>query len=960
MALGKERKIAPNYTEGVDRKLLNEIRDRFLFVNQRRLERTYQGLSARQADILRILPILFQVNHPLLPGYVSHDVPHGISGYTPNEDALSVAAAHSRTFCYQLERQHSAQIHSLFIMGSSGTLAYSESSDVDAWLCISQKVNAEQEALLTRKAALIDEWANREGLQLHTFIMCAARFQAQRDVPAMDKESSGSAQHYLLLDEFYRTAILLAGNYPLWWLVPPNLEHRYAEMSALLLGKRFVKETEVIDFGGMTVVPKDELIGAGLWQLYKSLESPYKSALKLLLVEVYARELPQQQCLSVEFKQSVYDGESNLDRLDPYFLMYQRLEGYLNQENNTQRLELVRKSLYLKTGKKLSRRATQGVSSWQRALLTSLVDAWGWGLMQLSHLDKRSDWKVTEVLEERHALLAELTHAYRFLTTYARTNAIGSSITQQDTTLLGRKLYAVFQRKAGKIEHINLGIAPNMWEETLVVVHASALDFEIEHGIWMLYRSLPQKDALEQTPPLKKSSSLIELIAWLYFNGIATGSTRMGVMPGRANVASKDIENVLAAMTHEYPLPLPPVPQVVYQDSAQITHLLLLVNLDMRKKEGEQDVSSRISDRGDAISYSLRRVNLVETIDQIALSNWGEVTAIRYEVGETLLQSLQTYLQLCYEQPDQDVELSVKCFSSFRYAAIEERIIDLFNEVRSVFFSAEDNLNFRYVLEVGSYYFLCQWVETRFCFERLDTREMLMERLGRTEFKYQPIYLDSHAFGETSLLKSILPMNESNVIQVFYVYRGGAIELYVLDEHGSLLERTIPEQEEAMLQSSLFNFLSLAIERKQLNINESTFVMMPSIEFYAVKDTPDEVQIDKISTIQSLEVEPVVARGVVEGGELHYDFSYKGRDFSFTEFGARQYDELKSYYDSISVRQSIPLKLLSLSFPAKVHGVLRSEINTFGILDYISVFFDFEARLNELAFQIEQKQPDSA
>ncbi|WP_231876823.1 class I adenylate cyclase, partial [Oleiphilus sp. HI0080] len=122
----------------------------------------------------------------------------------------------------------------------------------------------------------------------------------------MDKESSGSAQHFLLLDEFYRTAILLTGRYPLWWLVPPDAEGSYAEITQLLLGNRFVKEADVLDFGSTHTIPKSELIGAGLWQLYKSLESPYKSALKLLLAEVYARELPEYPCLSVEFKQAVY------------------------------------------------------------------------------------------------------------------------------------------------------------------------------------------------------------------------------------------------------------------------------------------------------------------------------------------------------------------------------------------------------------------------------------------------------------------------------------------------------------------------------------------------------------------------------------------------------------------------------------------------------------------------------
>ena len=178
MAQQHKRIIAPDFSDGVDRKLLKQVRDRFVLVNDRRLERTYESLTSRQADILRILPLLYHVNHPLLPGYVSKDAPYGVSGYTPDAEALSIIAGFSRTFRIKRDKRHKPDIQSLFIMGSSGTLAHSEASDVDAWLCISPRLSAEQEAVLAAKALKIDDWANAEGLELHTFVMCAQRFSS--------------------------------------------------------------------------------------------------------------------------------------------------------------------------------------------------------------------------------------------------------------------------------------------------------------------------------------------------------------------------------------------------------------------------------------------------------------------------------------------------------------------------------------------------------------------------------------------------------------------------------------------------------------------------------------------------------------------------------------------------------------------------------------------------------------
>ncbi len=69
--------IRPDINEGIDRKVLGQLRARFLKVNDGRLGRAMQALSTRQQLVLKLLPLLFHVNHPLLPGYVSASTPAG-------------------------------------------------------------------------------------------------------------------------------------------------------------------------------------------------------------------------------------------------------------------------------------------------------------------------------------------------------------------------------------------------------------------------------------------------------------------------------------------------------------------------------------------------------------------------------------------------------------------------------------------------------------------------------------------------------------------------------------------------------------------------------------------------------------------------------------------------------------------------------------------------------------------
>lgn len=235
-------------------------------------------------------------------------------------------------------------------------------------------------------------------------------------------------------------------------------EHHYHAYTQTLLSKRFIRSQDALDLGNLAHIPPGEFVGAGLWQLFKGIDSPYKSLLKLLLTEAYASEHPSVRCLSTDYKQAVFANQLDLDELDPYVMVYRRIERYLLQRGEFARTELVRRSLYLKVNKKLSDPAR--ANGWQRRLLQRLADEWGWDERQLALLDSRSQWKVQQVAVERRELVAELNHSYRFLSQFARTQNASSRADQRDLNVLGRRLYAAFERRAGKVEVINPGIAP--------------------------------------------------------------------------------------------------------------------------------------------------------------------------------------------------------------------------------------------------------------------------------------------------------------------------------------------------------------------------------------------------------------------------------------------------------------------------------------------------------------------
>ena len=300
----------------IDRKQLADIRKRFLSINYERLQRTRNGLNHRQRIILDLLPLMFHVNHPVIPGYVGQDAPAGVCGYKPSKPILRLAKQLSRSFRYQPLSSRKRAILGLYVMGSIGTIGQSRSSDLDVWVCYDPHLDATAVSELKNKCEHITNWAEGLGLEVCFFPMNAERFKQGETVP-LSEESSGSTQHSLLLDEFYRSAIYLGGRYPLWWFVPAQHEQNYASYSQELINKRFLRPDLVIDLGALPNIPLHEYVTAAIWQMYKAIQSPYKSVLKLLLLEVYATHHPNTELLAHKFKARVHAGCEDIDQLDP-------------------------------------------------------------------------------------------------------------------------------------------------------------------------------------------------------------------------------------------------------------------------------------------------------------------------------------------------------------------------------------------------------------------------------------------------------------------------------------------------------------------------------------------------------------------------------------------------------------------------------------------------------------------
>lgn len=760
-----------------------EIKQRFFALNKARLARTRADLRQRQVDFLELLPLLFHTNHPTLPGYVAKNTPAGIPDYSPGTQALQLAGKLSMSFSFKRRAYRRYHIQALYMMGSTGTIAYSNQSDFDIWVCYDSALKPEQIELLAQKAAAIETWARSLDVEAHIFLVDPEQFRQGRH-GALSSESSGSAQHYLLLEEFYRTGLLLAGRYPIWWLVPPDQEDRYDEFVADITHKRYLHSRDNIDFGGLAKVPAEEFYGATLWLLYKGINSPYKSVLKTLLMEAYASEYPNIDILGTRFKRAVYNGENEINKLDPYLMMLHKVEEYLATRDEPQRLELVRRSFYFKVNLKLSEDNGKE-QHWRRQLLAELAHAWGWTASQLFLLDSRDNWKIQRVIEERNALMHELTNSYRFLSDFTRTHSDSNFINARDLNLLGRKLYASFERKAGKIDIIYRGITHSLYETHLSLHRLSGED---NREFWVIFNGLVNETEVSFSPPLKRAHSLVEILAWCYFNKIITANTTTAIYSYGGDLTDKELKSIVAKLEKTFSEDLLAEDDIeALRQPARVRQMLTVVNAGVdpflvHTRRGEHLTSNRT----DSLRYGGRLENLTHSIDQIILTSWNEVLTYRYTGVDGLFRALQNYIQ--WSPPSSNLQpppINAVSYSCYRGHAIAGRIEELFRTLLNCFYNRRLPPGTRYVIAIEWDYYLVSIREDTLDYQKAGNLQSLRALLARPGRDFKQIVFDPQTLHD-DVLPTLYMHNKPGMVQVFFNIARDSVNTYILDENGAL------------------------------------------------------------------------------------------------------------------------------------------------------------------------------
>jgi adenylate cyclase, class 1 len=514
----------------------------FLNYNRYKLRIMYENDPVRADMVLKLIPLLLHLNHPGLPGFSENDdCPCGIKIMErPIESKMEIFSMIPEKISLKSIQESMPQvreIEGLFTIGSLGSVGETQESDCDIWVVVNaHEIGVSRMKLLEKKLKIISKWSSMlYNMEVYFFLLDINDIR-NNNFGAISHEGAGSSLKSLLKEEFYRTMTLIEGRIPVWWIIPvTENKTAYKETVNNLSSIEGNNPDDFLDLGDLDEIPRDELLGAALWQMHKALSDPLKSVLKMAQVRMHLETKGSAELICNNLKKKIHEARHE-EVIDPYIEAFKSIERHYSQEVHSHTADLMRKCMYLKSspGIKPCHLLSIGKSD-KQALISDLVREWGWSLKTIEQLNDFPDWNIKD-----YKLFGN--HIHEFLSASANallkdTRAKGpkADIFQDlEIEVLRRRIESVYVKKEDKIE-----------SEKRIQKHEKAYDdlyFGYAGGVWEVFNN---PDYTDKTGVISSARRISSVIAWLVLNRRFNSTTSCHMLPNPTSAYLSDVQTLM-------------------------------------------------------------------------------------------------------------------------------------------------------------------------------------------------------------------------------------------------------------------------------------------------------------------------------------------------------------------------------------------------------------------------------
>jgi adenylate cyclase class 1 len=520
--------------------------------NRRRLARAIKSMEHEKQVYVRILPHLLETD-VFERKFNLENVPScRVWGYHPCLTSLEL----SRQFFPDHKpgkETPEVRILAVYAMGSLGTVAQTAKSDLDCWVCYDGDLSLDAETGLKRKLDALGLWAESEfGLEAHFFPMRMDDVRENR-FSSGDEESSGSAQALLLKEEFYRTALKISGKNIAWWVTPVGANKKNYD-ECIKASRRYpvAGKPRLEDFGHLAPVPPDEYFGGSLWQMVKAVHSPFKSVLKLGLLETYADPKTTPLSLCDRIKNNIILNRRGVRRTDPYASLFSTLHAYYAKRGDKEAAALHTESFMLKANLcDIPFFMNRAARLEDQSLITTLFGP------EYVNPDKvcnsNAIWSFNKSLKMGSSVSNYMVNTYQRIQSGLSANGKSEAfINAKDLTRMGRRIGANFSKKKHKIMRVPF---VDTKEGGFAILHFSAKKAPGKKPIWVV-RGGSRSEAKKSTEALQllqQSGDPAHMLAWLLANRIYHPKSLLQADRTVAPISVADLQKVMPAMYDFFP-----------------------------------------------------------------------------------------------------------------------------------------------------------------------------------------------------------------------------------------------------------------------------------------------------------------------------------------------------------------------------------------------------------------------
>ena len=527
-----------------------------IFLKKNKLSKliAFDIYKKKQGDLFELIPLLLHENI-LFPGgkFSLKQCPHGIAKYCPSYEIKKIASKYFNINNLELRKSKNSCIEGLYTIGSTGSLAQTTQSDFDFWVLINEDTFSDAKIKkLKLKLRQIEIWADKEFDTEVNFFLLDIHKALNNDFGILSFESSGSAQARLLKEEFYRTILYIAGKLPLWTVLPVSLSvHYYNNINNLI--QKTSLSTKYIDLGDIHGIPSGEYFGASIWHMYKLLKSPFKSVIKMALLEKFIYEYGKEPLLCNKIK-DIWINSGNqlkLANCDSYYVLIHELIKYYESIKDFQSVKLIQICFFLKVRITKKSDIENTLFGIREQVINKLVSDWSMDSKKIFEIGNYMNWEYKTIEKLSSTIESYMIDKMRMMN-HAFENAFKSEakITPGERTVLVRNIIVEFSKEKGKIERVLLVSRNNTYFQKL-----SFQRKEMKNRIiWELMID-HKKNQISKPIPLKSASTIEEVCAWLINNSFYTEKSIINLIPNPTQITHNDIVNFMdEAHNFFYPL----------------------------------------------------------------------------------------------------------------------------------------------------------------------------------------------------------------------------------------------------------------------------------------------------------------------------------------------------------------------------------------------------------------------